>query len=274
MTEVQNMMEAIFQIAEESKLLFSMFVFIFGACIGSFLNVCIYRFPEGISVVKPASHCPNCKAKIRWFENIPLISFLVLKAKCAHCGKPISVRYFLVELFCGLALVGFFHLFGLTAELLWFSCLFYSLFIITWIDVKYMEIPDQVTLVGIVVGCLINFIFPGIMQLESHWLSLGKSVLGMLLGGGIIWVTALIGDFLMKKETMGGGDLKLMAMVGAFLGIQNTLLTFFLAPFLALPFALFQKYVRKNELVPFGPFLALAAIFSVFGGDWLIKTLF
>lgn len=259
------------QLSGYYKVYFAVFFFVFGTCIGSFINVCVFRFPQGMSIVKPRSFCPNCKKPICWYENIPLISYLVLKAKCSSCGSKISLRYFLVEFFSGVLLVLLFLHLGLTVKFFWIGYFIFSLLIVTWVDVLTMEIPDEITLTGIPVGVIFAVCFPVLMQTDSHWWALGKSALGALTGAGIIWLTALIGDFVFKRESMGGGDLKLLAMVGAFLGTRDVVLTFFLAPFLALPFGLYLKYVKKTEVIAYGPFLAVAAVFSAFCSDWLIN---
>ncbi|MBI4972052.1 MAG: prepilin peptidase, partial [Candidatus Omnitrophica bacterium] len=240
---------------------------------GSFANVCIYRLPLHISLLMPRSFCPKCKTGIRWFDNIPLVSFLILGGKCRACKAGISPQYFIVELAFGIIFSGLFLISGFAPELFWAMALLFGLIVITFIDFREMIIPDEISLVGIFVGWLFAFVFPQVLNEHSHKMALGESVLGMIAGGGLIWGTAIIGDFVFKRESMGGGDIKLMAMIGAFLGVQGAVLTFFVAPFFALPFGLFQKYVRKTDILPYGPFLAMAAIFNVFFADWLSSVI-
>ena len=266
-------LQYLFNLGESYPIPFAVGLFILGLCLGSFLNVCIYRFPGGISIFAPRSFCPHCKKMIRWYDNIPLLSYLILGAKCRDCHGKISPQYFIVELVSGLVLVGLFLYSGFTPELFWGAYLIFSLVVITFVDFRKMEIPDEVTLTGICAGWFFAFTFPGIFGEMSRRAALGESALGMITGGLLIWLTAFIGDWIFKRESMGGGDLKLMAMIGAFLGVQGAVLTFFIAPFFALPWGLFQKYVRKTDILPYGPFLAMAAIFNVFFGDWLISVI-
>ena len=266
-------LQYLYNLGESYRVLFAALFFVFGLCVGSFANVCIYRLPLEVSLVSPRSFCPKCKAGIVWFDNIPLISYLILGGKCRACKAGISPRYFLVELTFGILAAGLFLFAGFSPEIFWALCLLFGLIVISIIDFKDMIIPDEITLIGIVVGWMFAFVFPEIFGEQSHKMALGESVLGMIAGGGLIWITAIIGDLVFKRESMGGGDIKLMAMIGAFLGVQGAILTFFVAPFFALPFGLFQKYVRKSDILPYGPFLAMAAIFNVFFADWLLNVI-
>ncbi len=223
---------------------------------------------------KSRSFCVECRKQIAWFDNIPLLSFLMLGGKCRACKKQIAFQYWAVEFISALILLGLFVLFGLSPRLLWLSFFIYSLLIVTWVDFKHMEIPDQVTMTGTIFGLLMAPLFPELLGESTRLKGFLDSFLGLLVGGGIIWITSLIGDMILKKETMGGGDLKFLAMVGAFIGFKFTIMTFFVAPFFALPYALFQKYVKENELVPYGPFLGLAALFNIFYGEELLRLIF
>lgn len=242
-----------------------MIFFVVGAVIGSFLNVCIYRIPAGESIVSPASRCPNCGSSICWYQNIPLLSFLVLGAKCGSCRAGISWRYPLVEALTGglFALVGFsFQLFAASAV---YSLFVAALIVITFIDLDHQIIPDVISLPGIIIGFLCSFAIP--------WLSWTDSLFGILLGGGSLWLVAVLYEFLAKKEGMGGGDIKLLAMIGAFLGWKAILPIIFISSLIGslvgIPLMLVKKADSKLA-IPFGPFLALGALIYLFWGPQLI----
>lgn len=256
------------------SLLLDFFVFIFGAILGSFLNVCIHRIPKGESVVRPSSHCPGCLKPIAWFDNIPLLSFLMLGRKCRHCAAKISSRYFLVELLSAGVWWGLFQIYGPSPFFLTGVVLFSILLAVSATDLETGFIPDKFTFPGMAVGFLLSTAFP-MIQGESLWYwGFLKSLAGFAGGGGILLAIGLLGNLIFKKESMGGGDIKLIAMMGAFLGIEKVLLVFLFAPLLALPFALYVKWVKKNETIPFGPFLALGGAILFVYGDWIGKTLF
>lgn len=253
--------------------------FVFGCVVGSFLNVCIVRFPNEQSVVFPGSHCPKCKEPIRWYHNIPLLSYIVLRGRCSKCQAPISFRYFGVELLTGLIFVAFYHLYGLQpltfAYLFMMCCFVVALFV----DFAHRIIPDEVSVGGMVIGLIFSGFIPKMHGVQSlagdslfwaHLLSLGYSVLGVLIGGGVIYLMAVLGDWMFKKESMGGGDIKLMAMIGAFLGWENAVLTFFIAPFFGAIYGLIEKIRTKDSTIAYGPFLVLGALISLFWGHEII----
>ncbi len=241
-------------------------VFVFGLSVGSLLNVCIYRLPLNISIAKGRSFCPYCRAKIAWFDNIPLLSFLLLKAKCRHCKRPISWIYPTVEILTGLLFVLSFWKFGLSWQFLSAVILLSALIVISFIDLKHQIIPDLISLPGILLGVVFSFLIPGF-----HWLS---SVIGVLVGGIFFYLMAWGGQALFKKESLGGGDIKLAAMLGAFLGWQKLIVVLFLSSFLGalvgLILMLTLKNFREKRIIPFGPFLALASVLALFLGDRLI----
>ncbi len=243
-----------------------------GLCVGSFLNVCIYRLPqEGASIVKPRSYCPACKKQIRWHDNIPVVSFLILGAKCRDCKAPISARYPAVELVTGALFALLYRIYGLTpwtAISVYFVC---SLLVVTLTDLDCQIIPDEITIVGMLAGLLASFFFPALQGETWGKAGIGDSVLGLLVGGGLLFLIGLVGDFVFKKESMGGGDVKLLAMLGAFVGPEGTLAVFFLAPVLALPVGLALKLTRKAEVIPFGPYLALSGLAVFFWGPKLLS---
>lgn len=240
--------------------------FAFGICFGSFLNVCIHRWPREESVVAPGSHCPECDKAIAWYDNLPLISFLLLGAKCRSCGVKISWRYFFIELLTGLIWVACWLYWGLTWQTGVAILLFTVLLGITITDFETQLIPDKFTLPMIVIGLILSAVFPALHNQEIWYRGLVVSFISLLVGGGSLLLTGLLGNFLFKKESMGGGDIKLLAMLGAFIGVKNIILVFLLGPIIAVPFALYAKIVYKHEVIPFGPFLAIAGAWMfVFG---------
>lgn len=259
--------------------LFSVFFFILGAIFGSFLNVCIVRLPHEKSVVHPASHCVHCKTPIPWHDNIPLISYFVLWGKCRFCQKPISFRYVLVELITALTFVGLYRYYGLTPVLAAYLVMCCGFIVATFVDFEHRIIPDEVSVGGMVAGLIFSFLIPqlqlgpGVYGWKAHFLSLAWSAFGLLIGGGSIYAMGLLGDFIFKKESMGGGDVKLMAMVGAFMGWQLALLTFFVAPFFGAVYGTIEKIRTKDSAIAYGPFLVLAAVLSLFWGQDIIRIL-
>ncbi len=231
-----------------------------GAIVGSFLNVVILRLPESSqSIVFPASHCPQCSSPLRWFENIPILSYIILLGRCGHCKQRISIQYPLVELLMSLitaALVFRFQLSLATAGYFVFSA---ALLVIIFIDIRLQIIPDVISLPGIVLG----FLF----CLVSDTVTWKSSLIGLLAGGGVLYAVALFYATLRKIDGMGGGDIKLLAMIGAWLGWQ------------ALPFVILMSSTTGSIIgliamrrqkkggqtrIPFGPFLSLAALVYVY----------
>lgn len=370
------------------------FVLAAGAIVGSFLNVCIYRIPKDLSVVLPRSFCPHCKAMIPWYENIPLLSYLLLRGKCFRCRKPIAFRYFLVELTSALIAWFLWQRYGLSAEFLAGAAFFALLLVATMTDFETGLIPDKITVTGMILGLALSVTGHGQFTQAFWYQKLLASAAGLLAGGAIVYAMVEIGkfffgkrkvylephtvitlkkdmlvidqkpggqgscksggqcsvksflDFLLFKEkldpsckefawedlfnrasdrilfcaatlkfqdkcfkdvdveiaektlkvsgavyplseigtvegvadrlvipreAMGGGDVKLLAMIGAFVGAKNIGLVFLLAPFPALPFAFWQRFVKKEETIPFGPFLALAGAFIFLTGDAILN---
>lgn len=245
--------------------IFSM-VFVFGAIIGSFLNVCIYRIPAGVSVVSPPSRCSNCGSTLKWFHNVPIFSFLFLRGKCAFCGIKISCRYPLIEALNGALFVLVFWFFGFSLFTLVFFLFVSALVVITFIDLDHQIIPDVISLPGIGVGFCCSFLLP--------WLTWQDSFFGILLGGGSLYAVAAGYELLTKKQGMGGGDIKLLAMLGAFLGWKAVLPIIFLSSLagtlVGVPLMLF-KGENGRLAIPFGPFLALASIVYLFWGQRIVE---
>ncbi len=234
-----------------------------GACVGSFLNVCIYRWPEGLSVIRPRSRCPVCETPIRARDNLPVLGWLLLRGKCRECGTRISVQYPLIELTTAslwLAAV-LRHGFGWQALS---SAVFFTLLLgIALTDARTYIIPDQFTWGGLVIGLALSLAPGGIGPLQS--------ALGAGLGFALLWMVAVLGTALFRREAMGGGDIKMMAMVGAFLGPPGVLLTIFLGALIgSLIFGPIS--FKTGKLVPFGIFLALGAGITEPWGQMLIQA--
>jgi leader peptidase (prepilin peptidase)/N-methyltransferase len=245
--------------------MYALFSLVFGMVVGSFLNVCICRMPKDESVVSPPSHCPHCSYQIRWYDNIPVISYLLLRGKCRGCGAGISLQYPLVELLNGILTLLLFLRFGPTLA---FAALFVfcsALVVITFIDIEHQIIPDEISLSGIVIGFVLSFFLQG-----HGWLN---SILGILLGGGSLLAVAYAYQWLTGKEGMGGGDIKLLAMMGAFLGWKSIpfiiLASSLIGSVVGISMMLFQKKDSKLA-IPFGPYLAFGAVLYIFYGRPLI----
>jgi leader peptidase (prepilin peptidase) / N-methyltransferase len=236
-------------------------LFIMGLCVGSFLNVVIARVPQGRSVVHPGSACPRCGQPIAWFDNIPLLSYVVLRARCRHCKEPISLRYPLVELLTGLLFVLTAWELGSGLHLLAGLALMATLIAITAIDLDCQLIPDVISLPGIVVGFVLSAIAG-----QPGWLD---SLIGILVGGGLFFVIIVA-----SRGGMGGGDMKLGAMLGAFLGWKLVLVAALLAVLSGGVVAIILLALRskgRKDAVPFGPFLALGGAVSLFWGVPLLE---
>jgi leader peptidase (prepilin peptidase)/N-methyltransferase len=236
-------------------------VFVFGLIIGSFCNVVIYRLPQGKSIIRPGSHCRSCAAFIQPWDNIPVLSYLLLKGRCRDCKERFSPRYPFVELSSGVLYLLLWRKFGLTIPFA-VSALFTSgLLIITFIDLDHKIIPNIITLPGLAIGLGLSVWGLLITPLAS--------VLGLLVGGSLFYLIAVV-----SRGGMGGGDIKLIAMIGAFLGWQGALFTIFsgalLGSLVGMILMLLGKKGRKDK-VPFGPFLSCGAILFMLSGDDLIQ---
>jgi leader peptidase (prepilin peptidase) / N-methyltransferase len=251
----------------------SWFVFFVGAIVGSFLNVCIYRMPRDLSIVLPRSFCPHCKAMIPWYENIPLASYLLLRGKCFRCRKPIAFRYFLVELTTAGIALWLWRRYGLSVEFVTSAIFFAMIIVVTMTDFETGLIPDQITIAGMILGLGLSVAGHGHFMQPFWYQKLLDSVAGLLVGGGSLLLIGWLGQLIFRKDSMGGGDVKLLAMIGAFVGVTKVGLIFFLSPFPALPLALWQRFVKKEETIPFGPFLALTGAFIFMEGDAVLNFL-
>jgi leader peptidase (prepilin peptidase)/N-methyltransferase len=239
---------------------------IFGGMIGSFLNVCIWRLPREESIVWPGSHCPHCQKPIKFYDNIPLISYFWLKRKCRYCKGPISIQYPLVEGVTALFSFLLFMRFGPSLSFLFYFAFVAALIVVTVIDLYHQIIPDGISLPGIGVGLLASLLIPEI----TFW----NSLIGILLGGGSLFLVANLYQWLFKREGMGGGDVKLLAMIGAFLGWKAVILTILLSSLIGSVTGIFVMVLKGKDFkyaIPFGPFLSLGAVISLFYGESLIR---
>jgi len=241
-------------------------IFILGLIVGSFSNVCIYRIPKSESIIFPASHCPKCRSKIKPVDNIPLLSFILLKGKCRNCKSKISLQYPIVELITGLIYLIIYLTYGLSVQTLIYIILSSALIIIAFIDLNEQIVPDIISLPGIVIGFIISFFV--------SYISFINSALGVVVGGGIILIIGLAGSVIFKKEAMGGGDVKLAAMIGAFLGWRYIIISLFLGFFLgalAGIVLILSKIKSREDVVPFGPFIVLGSFITLLWGDKILS---
>lgn len=232
------------------RLILCIFSFLFGAAIGSFLNVLIYRIPLGKSIVKPGSFCPQCKKPIKWYENIPIVSFLLLRGKCSGCKTPISIHYPLVELLTGLVFLVLFLKFDIGMEFFFYLFFFCSLIVISGIDFLHQEIFDITVIPGIFIGLIFQLLNGNIKV----------ALIGLFFGSGLIFLIRVIGKLVYKKEVMGLGDVYLTAMIGVFVGFPFILVTIFCAALtgsiMGILYIVSTKQGRESP-IPFGPFLSI-----------------
>jgi leader peptidase (prepilin peptidase)/N-methyltransferase len=269
-----------------SPIVLGIWLFAVGACVGSFLNVCIYRLPAGLSIVWPPSHCTKCLKPIAWYDNVPILSYFLLRGRCRRCGATYSVQYALVELMTGLLAAGFYVAyfvfqvrgtdFARWGVYLVHMALVAALIVSSLIDLKYKEIYTVVTNVGMVLGLAAGALCPALHG-GSNPVTAGGSVLpnwfgggwldgliraaaGLVVGGGMIWLTALGGRLVFRREAMGFGDVLLMGLIGSVLGPEAAVLTYFLAPFFGLIYGVWNLALHKDHELPYGPFLSMAAV--------------
>ena len=241
-------------------------VFLIGCCFGSFFNVVIYRLPAGESVVHPGSHCPICARELAWFENIPLLSYLIQRGKCRGCGTPIAFRYFIVEGLTGILATVFFMRYGFSARFAAEFCCTCILIIISFIDLDTYIIPDIFSVTGIPVGFAFSF-----FTLHPTW---QNSLLGIAFGGGFFLLIAYSYRWIRGLDGLGGGDIKLLAMIGAFTGWQGvafTVLAASLSGALAGTWAMRRTRKGMATMIPFGPFLSLGAVCFLLWGEGVVR---
>jgi len=242
---------------------------LFGLCVGSFLNVVVARLPSGRSIVHPGSACPGCGAAIRWHDNLPVLSYLLLRGRCRDCRTQISWRYPSVELACGILFAGAYLRFGWDVQLAGALILLSGLVAITGIDADHQIIPDVLSLPGIGIGLLLSLI-PGGLGWKS-------SMLGALVGGGVFVIIIVSSALVLGQPGMGVGDVKLGALLGAFLGWKLVLLSILLSVLIGGPLAavlLATGRKGRKDPLPFGPFLAVGGAISLFWGDAVLACYF
>lgn len=247
--------------------------FFFGACLGSFLNVCIHRIPRDESVVAPRSHCPSCGRLIPWFENIPLLSYVLLRGHCRGCGTRISPRYVLVELLTALLILAVWLAFGIDPRTPVYILIVAGLVLATFVDFEHMIIPDRVSIGGMLLGPVCSFLVPVLHHQETRLGGLTDSLIGLAVGFGSLWLVAQVGRMAFKKDAMGFGDVKLLGAIGAFLGWKSVLFTIMfssLAGSVVGVSLILAKGRKWQSRIPFGPYLAVAALVWIFQGEhWM-----
>ena len=262
--------------------------FVAGCMVGSFLNVCIYRLPRNESVVRPRSRCPKCGNPIAWYDNIPIVSWLALGAKCRYCAETISWQYPLVEAITGVLFCGVYWRFGMTLASPVYMLLVAGLVLVTFVDLADWTIPDEVTLPGIPLGLACGVV--GMFYAASGFLvhDVFDALIGAALGGGILYLLDKLTVLVAKKRGMGFGDVKLLTMLGAFMGWKSVLLIIMIASLLGSVVGVTLLVVRKRReageeaatgnapsgghYLPFGPYLALAGLLYLYFGEWMLNT--
>ncbi|MBI2569184.1 MAG: prepilin peptidase [Candidatus Schekmanbacteria bacterium] len=263
----------------EPESLIRVFAFLFGAVIGSFLNVCIYRLPLHLSIVRPRSACPACGALIPAYHNVPLLSYIVLRGRCAKCRTAISPRYFIVELLSAVLSLALMVRYGPTFAYGAYFVFAAALLVITYIDLDHQIIPDRISLPGIAVGLALAALGPVLpARLAGNYeVTLAESALGLVAGAGGLFAIAYGYLLLTGREGMGLGDVKLLGMIGTFIGWQGVLLTLFLGSLfgtlIATPLVI-ARGEGRHAVLPFGPFLALGALTALLFGDVIIAAYF
>ena len=228
-------------------------MFILGSVMGSFLNVVAVRLSNNESIIYPSSHCHTCNHKLKWYELIPIFSYLIQKGKSRCCHNKIPISYLIVEIVTGALYCTSYHSFGLSYDLIISLIFISSLIIIIISDIEYMIILDEVIAVASITIILLELIFYGLTFTA-------EKVLSAVLAFATMYIIKLLGDKLFKRESMGGGDIKLMFLFGLVLGYSLSICDIFLATFIAFPIAIYLLISRRDNLIPFGPFLAMAAI--------------
>jgi leader peptidase (prepilin peptidase)/N-methyltransferase len=262
---------------------FTFVVFMLGSCFGSFLNVCIYRIPAELSVVKPRSRCPKCMTNLSWKDNIPIFGWIFLGGKCRYCKAPISARYPSIELLAAILFTMVWLRFPYNPIVVPYGVLVFGLILGSMVDVDEMWIPDRCTIGGMILGPIFSFLIPSMHGMEGHVNGLIQSLIGMAFGFGLLWSVAFFGRLILKKDAMGFGDVKLMGALGAFLGLESIVFIVFVSSLLGSVIGVTFIATGKKELqskIPFGPYIALAAIIWMLGGsalwdayaEWITST--
>lgn len=297
------------ELAKTFLQVYTPFAALFGACIGSFLSVCIYRIPRNESIVKPRSHCPGCGKLIPWYFNIPVLSWIMLGGKCHYCKSKISPRYIILEVVTGLLFaIAWLQAFsGMVMPLdllnLWYAhgadtlsppsfmlgltpllklrllpvywLVIYGLILGTFIDIEHYILPDRVTIGGMIAGIVLSPLIPELHFTASWLTALIRSAIGLGVGFGALWLIAILGELIFKKEAMGFGDVKLMGAIGAFFGWKAVLFALFAASLFGSLIGVGLIILGKRQLqgrIPFGPFLALGTLLWMFWGHALVAA--
>lgn len=248
----------------------TLIIFILGLILGSFLNVLIYRLPRGRSIITPGSFCPLCNEPIRVYDNVPILSYILLKGKCRSCKGQISIRYPLVELLTGALFLGLILKKGPGLEFLTLALFLSLLIVISFIDLDFQIIPDVASLGGLIAAMILSF-----FRRPSFFFT--DALYGVLFGGGILWAISLIYEFFLKREGIGFGDVKLLAMIGSFLGPYGATFSLFIGSLFGSIVGIAIILTRKKDLryaIPFGPFLSVGATIFVFWGEKMMNFLF
>lgn len=231
--------------------------FILGLLLGSFFNVVGLRLPKAESIIKPRSHCSKCNRTLKWYELIPVVSYVIQLGKCRGCKKHISIKYPLFELLTGVCYALCYVIFGLSLDIIIPLTLVSALIIVIVSDTEYMVIPDEVILITSILLVAETFFIKGTSAFATSLLN------GVLSFGGM-YLIKIIGDFVFKKESLGGGDIKLMFMIGLVFSFNTMIVILFLSSFMALPYSIAVLLMKKDPIVPYGPFISLTALTLLF----------
>lgn len=243
----------------------SIIILIFGAIVGSFLNVCIYRLPRDKSIIVPNSYCPDCKKPIKFYDNIPILSYIILCGRCRHCNAKISIRYPIVEFITALLFLFLFKTNGLSIE--FFVMIFFVslLVVISFIDLEFQIIPDVLSIGGLIIGLILSFFRQNFGFFDA--------LFGVVLGGGVLFAIAFGYQLIRKIEGMGGGDIKLIGMIGAYYGIKGVIFTIITGSLFGIIVGIPAMLIKGKDskyAIPFGPFLSLGAVMYIFYGKILV----
>jgi leader peptidase (prepilin peptidase)/N-methyltransferase len=268
-----------------------LFAFIVGSVLGSFLNVCIHRLPREESIVFPPSHCISCNTQIRFYDNIPIVSYLLLLGRCRACGTRISPMYLITEILSGLVCTLLVFKFGFTLKTLFYLVFLFALIVVTFIDLEHRIIPNIITLPGILIGLVygalrtdwssarilfgsFEFNLYSILRILNE-VPIVDSLFGIILGGGMLFLIGFLYEVIRKREGMGMGDVKLLAMIGAFLGWRSVIFVALISSIIGTIVGISIILYKKGDLryaIPFGPFLSLAAALYLFTGGFDIGS--
>lgn len=250
----------------------NLYVFIIGLVFGSFFNVCIFRIPECISISSPPSHCMSCNTRLKPIDLIPVLSYLMSGRKCRYCCEKISSRYAIVELITGVLFLTVFMIYGITTATIYYLVLVSLLIIITLIDIDHFIIPDKILIFGAIFAIIFNLIFKE--------MPIKNSIIGAFICGGSVWLIVSLIEFIVKKECMGGGDIKLFAMIGLYMGVKNGLLTALLSVYVGAVYGICVIILSKikgkeyNSVIPYGPFISIGALITILCGKQLLELYF